>query len=520
MPIQAARSSLGSSRTVVRRGCRDAGALAPDEPEDRAKGERGRYPLALGAASLLYLYVPLVIFAWGWLKPGLAAALTALLVGTAWRLCREVGARDEVSRRVVIWSLVLAIGWTLCAGVGGIGHQSSDWTKHEAVLKALVANEWPVMIDGEVEGVSGRRHALVLYLGYYLPAATVGKALGWQAANFALFGWTAGGVLLVLLWVERLIAAGPWAAVVFIFAGGLDVVACLLLHGNLFELPEHVEWWSGIWLYPSNSNLLFWVPHQALGAWLATAMLLDGYLSSRSSQTAFLEFTGAAFHSPFAVVGMVPLLALRLARQPRDWLTAWPTWTTVPTAGAILAAFYHSLRTPIPWAVPGVGISGRVVVLYLLFVGIEFGAFLLMCRPAANGEWKAVWLVVGATLAVIPFVRAGLFNDFVMRASIPALFTLWILVARSLLRPGLTLARRRALACLVTLAALGPGNEIVRSIADWQGCVPELNGVAAVVACHPNRHVVAQYLGDPDAFFFKVLARRAPGGEHVPVAGP
>ena len=40
---------------------------------------------------------------------------------------------------------------------------------------------------------------LVYYVGYWLPAALVGRILGWGVANFILFLWTWFGVLLTVL---------------------------------------------------------------------------------------------------------------------------------------------------------------------------------------------------------------------------------------------------------------------------------------------------------------------------------
>lgn len=468
--------------------------------------------MPLYGASICYLYLPLLIFAWGWLDPILALVVTGLLAGTGAFFRAELRSKQATTRRRGIWILVVAFGWTICVGAGGIGYPNGyDWWKHNAMLKDLSQKPWPVVYDYPVAGLEGEHQALVFYLAYYLPAAVVGKLAGWQAANLALFLWTLAGTFLVLCWVDNLVGARSWAsALLFVAASGMDAVGVLLRAHRLPGLGEHIEWWASVWQLSSNTTLLFWVPHQALGAWLATAMLVDGALHAKSSPSALLESCGALFWSPLACLGLLPFVLARLLRQPAAWLRAWPTWTTFPLLGGILVAFYAALRISILPTFMGSEIFGPLAGNYLLFCALEFGLFWWILRRVATEEWRALWWMAGGSLILIPFARLGFFNDLVMRVSIPALFVLWILTIQGLLGSGLDRVRRSALAAMLALGALTPANEFARCFEHYRWRAAKEDRVREVPLVHDRAELNTLYLGDPDAPFFRYLARRRP----------
>ncbi len=483
--------------------------------------------MPLYALSLAYLYLPLVLFVAGWLRPPLAAGICLLLLAAFRSLRGRLAERETIGRRTVAMAAALAIGWTAFSGAGGFGHRSTDAPKHEAVLKGLVMESWPVVYEMTAPGLEGDRHALVYYIAYYLPAGAVGKVLGWKAANVGLALWTAAGAFLTLLWVVRLLEAPRFAlgAAFFVFASGLDAVGFLIVAGRSFGWAEHLEWWAGywIWQYSSNTTLLFWVPQQALGGWIATALLLDGLVSGRmkrsaseaataspsSAASAGVELAGALFWSPFAFLGAIPFALLRVARAPRELLRAWPATVAAVVVGGVLTTYFAALRHDrIPSRFVGERLFGDLAPLFLLFVVLEFGLFWVLSRPRADGTgWRAVWRIAGASLLLIPFYRVGEYNDFVMRASIPALFALWIVVGRALFDPAVERWRRAALAALVVVGSLTPTMEIARSAAHYGIRIRPLERIPALPVAHPNMALASQYVGPPDAPFFRYLAR-------------
>ena len=145
----------------------------------------------------------------------------------------------------------------------------------------------------------------------------------------------------------------------------------------------------------------------------------------------------------------------------------------------------------------------------LLFAVLEFGLVWALSRPRAEDPgWRAVWWIAGASLLVIPLCRVGEYNDFAMRASIPALFALWIGAGRALFDPATGRRRRTALAVLLAVGAITPAMEIARSVSDFDVRIGRLEEIPPLPVVHPNTALASQYVGPPDATFFRYLARR------------
>jgi len=123
---------------------------------------------------VLYLVLPLPIFLFGWLKLWIAAPL---VLGTAYSL-RSLAAplpagaeRWPVCGTHLAVAAVVGCAWTACGGTGHLVFAKADWHVRDAVLHDLVTGRWPVgygLLDGW-------ETLLRAPLGYYLPAALIGK---------------------------------------------------------------------------------------------------------------------------------------------------------------------------------------------------------------------------------------------------------------------------------------------------------------------------------------------------------
>ncbi len=147
-----------------------------------------------------------------------------------------------------------------------------------------------------------------------------------------------------------------------------------------------------------------------------------------------------------------------------------------------------------------------------LFFVLEAGLLLALAVKALPGTDRTSRLlaaVAALSLALIPFVHIGKYNDFVMRASIPALFTTWVLVGRALTREdGGSRWARRALVAALAIGSVTAATEFARSIKRYRFAIPPRAQVDEVQNLRP-RAVALQYLGRNDSYFFVHLARRA-----------
>jgi hypothetical protein len=495
----------------------------------------------------IYLLVPCVLFSWSWLRPSLSVLLTTLLsAGCAVQLT-GIGAtrRSQPQREDTGATLARTlIGFApLCivvfiTGAGGMGPQSWDWAKHNAILRDLIERAWPVVYATERDPV-----ALVYYIAYYLPAAIVGKLAGWKAANLALFAWTLVGAALAYLWVV-LFTRGAALTVGLVLAlfSGMDALGAIALQPgkfvellNVFDLEIPT---ARYWVYPSNVSLLAFVPHQALAGWLGAALLIDAVYTKDAGFPFLLAIGASALWSPLATIGLLPLAVYAAWRSGALSLPGFGRQLSLPNmAGGLLAAvllFYflsrygpYSLSSnfyPPPenmkigafYFMPAGLPPATFIARYLEFVVIEFLLLtLLVWRSLPWGETRNLVLLAGALLLVLPLFHYGNFNDLAMRASIPALFIVQLGLVQAWRKGSRSSPSALLLALLFVIGALAPVNMLrlntghiaergyLHRTAPWSavaGLLPILQESSKIW------NFTDQYVGSIDTVFFRHLA--------------
>src|SRR5579871_1149433 len=483
--------------------------------------ETHRPVAALDCAIVLYLALPLALFLAGWYRPGLAVVLELALIAALWplvgRLATAAGgsaaggagtavesgpaanARPSagfgaastagpraLARPEIVLALAVALGWTLCGGTGHWVFANADWQVRDAVLHDLVAGRWPVgygMLDGTPT-------ILRAPLGFYLPAALIGKLAGLRWAHVAMSAWTALGVALFLLAVISLVparrgAAAAALAVVVLFSG-LDLLGTLMVRPEaLAHLGQHLEWWARDYQYSSMTTQLFWVPNHALGGWLAIVLLARTRDTSALEPLWALIVIAVAFWSPLAALGLAPFVLWRVGSRALAAHSAAPlmprNWAPALLVGLALASYLALDAARIPKGLT-FGRHGleplalahdfmRQGVFFLLEAGLVGCALLMLVRSSE--------LVLAlALLALLPLVSFGAANDLAMRASIPSLAVLALGAALALVRPpprtgefrapSLSArslrARKAVLGVLLLLGAVTPLEEFARAV--------------------------------------------------------
>jgi hypothetical protein len=333
----------------------------------------------------------------------------------------------------------------VCGGTGHWVFANADWHLRDAVLHDLVTGAWPVGYGAE----GGVPALLRAPIGYYLPAALVGKTAGLAAAHTAMAVWTAAGATLFLLQVlsrmpPRVGAALGSVAVIVSFSG-LDVVGTLLRVPDSvahWDVTKHLEWWATRYQYSSMTTQLFWVPNHALGGWLGIGFLCrergadtGDFADTADTTDSLLPMIVAtvALWSPLAALGLVPFVSCRVwDTAVRERSSRWlhpRVWAPALLVGLAIAA-YLTLDTggiPAGWTLGRQGFGAaaigadlwRQAEFFLLEAGLIGWVILTIHRSAAV-------VLALCVLAVLPVVRFGASNDFVMRVSIPSLAVLAI----------------------------------------------------------------------------------------------
>ncbi|HVN76292.1 MAG TPA: hypothetical protein VMT19_08255 [Thermoanaerobaculaceae bacterium] len=517
----------------------------------------------LRVVTTVYLAVPILLFSAGWVRaPGavlLVAALAAVVANLARRQRGRPRPHIDGPARISVGSLALALApvavAVLLSGAGGWGPRTWDWAKHDAILRDLVVQPWPVRYSTEAGST-----ALVYYVGYYLPAAAVGKLAGWAAANGAVVLTSLVGAALAVLWLVVLTGASPpVCAALFVVFSGMDILGAAALSPpgsgvtRLFS-EFFVQDWARTWQYSGSFSLLCFVPNQAIGGWLLTALAADRLEPARPAPPVVALAALGLLWSPFVTIGLLPLVLASVLVSGRPVRSAVREQLSAANlAGAALAvpllsyfgarmrplalpSRYHPAATPAAradfWFVPAHMPLETFFARYLLFVSCEFAALWVLLLWAQSRDPRAATLrpllvVSGFTLLVLPFFHYGLYNDLVMRASIPALFVVQICAAHAL-RGGVRSPAALAVAAVLAVGALAGGNLLrlqARPVV-WSRRLVRLPSMGSVrnlfqIQLHDppamKKEFVAQYLGATDSLFFRLLARdSAP----VDVTGP
>lgn len=501
-----------------------------------------------------YLALPLCLFFWGWLRLPWAILFSGILVGGLWLAWVDFGQETQVAlalnewfssvtRRGVAVTVALCCGLVLISGVGGYGYQTGDWAKHEILLKDLVDYPWPVFYE-----YYGATIGVTYYVAYYLPAAVIGKVGGIVLANQFLVLWTLVGLVLAIFWfalvINRALVVG---LSLFLLFSGISIVGFFLrfyapmtilagapdLNTSIWE--THPALWAANWQYSPHVRGLFWVPQHGLPGWLVTGMVLFVLLTTTTRKSLLLLWSFSALWSPFITTGLMPLFLADLLPRPESrFLSRLRAYLSLANASGVaiflLMGVYYATKltpiTPVLNAGMRVGLSlvemaqrdgwPRVLLSYVLFCLLEFGLWFALDRyqlvkavPALRWPYWSVLL----WLAFLPLVVLGQHNDFVMRASIPALFFVAMMVGRNgYWLQNASTSRKLLWLAVIGLGALSPLYEV-----GYQLARTYQRGALYAFDLNPDRNLAEKYVLDAatmqqyassvDTPFFHYLAK-------------
>lgn len=418
--------------------------------------------------ALFYLFLPIALFLWNWFELYYAVPLIALI---GYCVCSFSAAEtSRLSRGTIAVLVAIVAVWVLLSGLGGYMFQNSDHLYRNAVLRDLVAYEWPVVYHEDNQPIM-----LCYYLTYWLPAALVGKLTNLDVAQTMLYLWSVLGMLLV---VRLSCNMQPRYAVLLacylVFCGGADLIPYTATHMETIKPWSHIEWYCP-WQYSSITTCLFWVFNQAVPAWICTLLVLDEELTL--PQKVFIS--GMMYcYAPFPFIGVVMYVALDYAigayykyRQTgnvKGWLkeevVALFAWRSQPyllcgLAIVLLSSTYFGCTG---CGVPIYFLKNFSIVKYLAFCGTEF--LIPVCIMLMYRYQLRRVIACGIILLFLPIIQVISFTDYVMRVSIPTLFILFLTFFSFVIERRSNRKLAALCVCYMVVCAATSGTEILRSI--------------------------------------------------------
>ncbi len=496
---------------------------------------------AIEAVSLLYLFLPSLIFIFGYLRWRYAIPTGTILGIALIQYLRDIQqssppeedrhiAPTTFRQRILITHAAIFLTIfiiMLLSGVGNFAFQPRDYFKHNAVLRDLVEFPWPTAYTGSALNQSDGVFAY--YLGYYLPGAILGKLFGYAAAEYFQFFWTGLGLWLACMWFLRLTGRASYTmALLFLLFGGLDIIAfaCTrrlpsIAHGNIdFWIAAYIVPFKNLGamllFYLSHFSQLQWIPHHAIGTWVAMGMLLNLTRREYGPRNMFFLCASVPLWAFFSAVGLIPFLAVIVMRQFFREIHRFISFRNLiagPVLVALTGLFLMSNNAHIK---QGFLWNFRVDWLLLFwFYVIEFGAYAavraFIATEGISRNDKILFWTAFASLMIIPLYHFGMANDFVNKASTPALFILAWGLGQAVVhaRPGVSTVLARILVLLICLGAVGSLSGLAGSVR--MGV--HFNRASALEnALHCDQLIQrfqneAPYMGSTDTFFWKHLAK-------------
>ncbi len=472
--------------------------------------------------TICYLSLPVLIFAGGWLKPYISLLFVIVLLVSIILVFASFKEKKP-ERKYPIIKLVLILGvifvWTLLSGSGGIfGLQNSDYVAHNGRLFDLINYNWPVIYSNG--------QTFVYYFAYYLPNALLGKLIGYQLASQLMLLWLYLGVSMTVFWVFRILKVKPsWFIVfLFIFFSGMDALGYMLTGQGFFigrgikGGRDGIEYWARgdeFIGYNSNTFLLYWSPNHVIGGWLVSALVFYEMINLKRVTNILFIWTLSLLWSPFITVGLLPFMIYSFFSKLKENYKEILNFQNLiggGLMGIVFSAFYlagSTLKNPGNWIWNIVNITDfwpHLAFFYLL----EFLIYALIVIEAwdkMTRNFRSFFVISIGILLVLPIYSYGQYNDLMLRASIPALFYLFLTVASYFVIKKFSfrevIIKNTALKLLFILLAIGSFTAIVeisRAIYNPHKRMPILSAADYGIYSY-------QFLGDKETFFFKYLAR-------------
>ncbi len=392
--------------------------------------------------ELIYITLPVIIFLFGWTRWYIAIICCLSGIFCYKRMFLDHSLKKQ-NNNINVIPIILVIGCILLFFIGYLCSwgrwvfQETDYEKHNAILADLTNRSWPVYYHNGNES-----SMLTYYIGQYILPSGIGKIFhSFRITEVATFVWSVIGIILVwlhLLKSLRIIHPANQIcslAVMFLFAPTSYFTRVLASLTYAQHSPINISEFIYISIeaktciqYVSNYAQLSWAFPQIIVCWITVLLLIDNKdnikyyvpLILPSMLYSILSFLGIVIIAFFYV-----LFILLRKRSFTAWLKQIMSIENIVfavTIGSVFISYY--------WG-NVFSVKPDIVKFHLSAVHLApwvFLVFYITCvlpYPLCLMKWyhKDVFFVIAsAIISLLPLFCMGLFNDLMMRASIPAFF--------------------------------------------------------------------------------------------------
>ena len=474
----------------------------------------------LYALGYLYLFSSIAIFLIGNVKLFISLPLTCILfiaiikaINNSPKIKLEYG---KVYKKILV-ILAIIIIWVIFAGVGGFVWQNIwDHKFRNAVFMDLVNYDWPVIEEGK---------ALCYYLGYWLPAALVGKIFGLQAGYAFQVIWAILGVSIAFgIICEYLRTVKIRNIIILIFYSGLDIFLFLLFS----KLPigealikvfqgRHIELATTFFNSSSNTTLIFWLYNQIIPFWVGMMLLLQ----QKNSKSIALIYSMMMLYSPFPLVALAPIMVYMVFKKQEGIeennilknifmkiKKACSFENIVSIFLVVIIGLYIKSNTA-AGKISFLEINSETIIKYICYIFFEFIVYLVFIYKNHRKDWVLNILILVTFL--LPFILMGNSYDFAYRTCIPLAFYIMLLVMKDLQDKNVSKKIKIGIIIVLCLGAITPVSEMIRTTVNEikviQGETRARSDSLASAFKKEGNECYDNFIANTDSLFYRYLTK-------------
>lgn len=430
--------------------------------------------------SLLFVIFPIIIFLWGWTKLWISSICTVGLIFIVVNIYSEI--KDEftisVKNNISFWVISISIItlWCLFSGIGKFSYQSGDFKARNAFFQDLCNMDWPIVLDMSKQPIDiqnlfidVKSANLVYYFTWWLPVALIVKIFNLSplAGNTLLVLYAIIEVFLIYYCFLNIIKKYSYIALSsLILFGGWDFWVYFIENFNFIKMG-HVEWWATYFQYSSNTTQMYWVFNSSLPIWLITCLVMIMPKNRYKAAVGSLAFA----YNPFATVSMVFIVLTDILGKRTEKildklkeLCSIPNILTSLLMLVIWGCFYLQVNingTSTDGLIFNIYPEQKLFVTYVLFLMVEIGVYFFAIGCSIDKD-RFYWVTL-IGLILMPMIKIGRYNDWSLKAPVPLLFILMIMVVKRY-HVESTMKKKYAILAVLFLGYMTSAVELQRNI--------------------------------------------------------